>query len=654
MGADNASHRAEERLRILQIFAYRLGHLVQPGGAASDIPIGSANRTEKPLSAPTTSQPPQTARRQRGTSIPSLGLAAVIILVASLGAMSWWAARAEHEAVEATRTRQVRTFAPVLARTAEQMLQAGELSALRRTLIEVARDWKLSTCRIVLAENQVLADADPKKINVIQLPDHWAASPDPVIALDGPRWNCPVAVSGHGIARLEIAAAPNAIAAPWESQAGIGIIGASTLVLLLLLYRRAQSSVRPLWVVRDALLAAAAGEQEPQRLELDARLGPEAEGWNRLLDETKRLRQQARGEAVAEALAPHRQSGGGLDAAFDVMSHGLVLLDSHLKVRFVNGAATVYLRLDRKEVIGRDVAEVVKEKPVLDAVEEVTRGSAQGTKIVELTRQGETEAVLRFSVRRMRKGDVASAMLVIEDITQQRVADEARNNFIAQVAHELRAPLTNIRLYVESAIEVGDSEPAIRGNALNVINQESRRLERIIGEMLSISEIEAGSLRVRKDDVHLDALLEETRMDFEPQARDKQVALEFLLPPKLPVIQGDRDKLALTVHNLVGNAIKYTPAGGKVTVRLEAARGRVNIDVADTGIGIKPEELERVFERFYRAKDERVSRITGTGLGLTLAREVARLHGGEVAVESQINQGSTFTLTLPLPEGGEA
>jgi PAS domain S-box-containing protein len=606
------------------------------------------------LIAPPTPQQPQTARRRNRASIPSLGLAAVIILVACMGGMSWWAARAEHEAFESTRARQVRTFAPVLGRTAEQMLASGELSALRRTLMEVARDWKLSTCRIVLSEGQVLADADPRKINVVHLPDHWTASPEPALALDGPRWNCPVPVPGHGIARLEIAAAPNAIAAPWETQAGIGIIGASTLALLLLVYRRAQSSIRPLWAVRDALLAAAAGEQEPQRLELDARLGPEAQGWNRLLDETKRLRQQARGEAVAEAIAPQRQSGGELDAAFDVMSHGLVLLDSRLKVRFANGAATVYLRLDRKDVIGRDVAEVVKEKAVLDAVQEMTHGSTQGPKVVELTRQGESEAVLRFIVRRMRKGDIATAMLVIEDITQQRVADEARNNFIAQVAHELRAPLTNIRLYVESAIDAGDSEPAVRGNALNVINQESRRLERIIGEMLSISEIEAGSLRIHKDDVHLEALLEETRQDFEPQARDKQVALEFLLPPKLPVIQGDRDKLALTVHNLVGNAIKYTPAGGKVTVRVEASRGHLNIEVADTGIGIKPEELERVFERFYRSKDERVSKITGTGLGLTLAREVARLHGGDVTAESQINQGSTFTLTLPLPEGGEA
>jgi signal transduction histidine kinase len=605
----------------------------------------------------TTSAQPQASppiRRRRQPGIVGLALAAVVILVACLGAMSWWSARAERQAFESSRAAQVKIFTPVLARTAEQMLAAGELSNLRSLLIEVSREWKLSACRLVLSDNQVIADADPKKINVLTLPDHWVAAAPPAPTLNRQSWSCAVPVAGHGVARLEVVAASDAVAAPWETQAGVGTIGIFTLALLLLVYRKARSSIRPLWMVREALLSAAAGEQEPERLVLDERLGPEAEGWNRLLGETKKLRQQARGEAVAEALAPHRQSDGELDAAFDVMSHGLVLLDARLKVRFANGAATVYLRLDRKEVIGRDISEVIRDRAILDAVRDVTDGAAQGTKVVELNREGETNAVLRFSVRRMRKGDVATAMLMIEDVTQQRVADEARNNFIAQVSHELRAPLTNIRLYVESAIEGGASDPTIRDSALNVINQESRRLERIIGEMLSISEIEAGSLRIQKDDVHLDVLLEEIRLDFEPQAREKQLTLEFQMPPKLPVIQGDRDKLAMTLHNLVGNAIKYTPAGGKVTVRPEVNRQQLEIEVADTGIGIKPDQLERVFERFYRARDERVSKITGTGLGLTLAREVARLHGGDVTAESKINQGSRFTLVLPLPNGGEA
>lgn len=602
----------------------------------------------------------QPVRRRPIAGAGRLGLAALVVLIASIGTMSWWAARSEHEAFASARTQQIRTLAPVLGRSAEQMLAAGELSPLRRTLIEVARDWRLSTCRIVLGDGQVIADADPKKINVVPLPDRWVASTPGAEALVLGTWSYAVPVAGHGVARLELAAAPQAMDAPWESQAGMGMIGAATLALLLLIYRRAQAGIRPLAVVREALLAVAAGEEEPERLAVDARLGAEAEGWNRLMAQTKRLREQARGDAAAEALTPRQQQrqqagSGELDAAFDVMSHGLLLLDARSRVRFANGAATVYLGTERQGAVGRDVAEIIPERAVIDAVREVGEGAAQGPRTIEVRRGGDAADVLRFVIRRMRKGDVASVMIVVEDVTQQRVADEARNNFVAQVAHELRAPLTNIRLYVESAIDADEDDQAARGNALNVINQESRRLERIIGEMLSISEIEAGSLRVHKDDVHLDVLLAEARVDFEPQAKKKRITLEFLMPPKLPVLQGDRDKLAMAVHNLVGNAIKYTPAGGKVTVRPEVKRQQVQIEIVDTGIGIKPDELEKVFDRFYRSRDERVSKITGTGLGLTLAREVARLHGGDVTAESQVNQGSTFTLTLPLPGGvGEA
>src|SRR5436305_299934 len=120
------------------------------------------------------------------------------------------------------------------------------------------------------------------------------------------------------------------------------------------------------------------------------------------------------------------------------------------------------------------------------------------------------------------------------------------------------------------------------------------------------------------------------------------------LPPKLPVIRGDRDKITLALHNLMGNALKYTPDGGKVTLEVEVDGKNVSISVTDTGIGISPDDAERIFERFYRAKDPRVAKITGTGLGLTLAREVVRMHGGDITVESQIDQGSTFTMPLPV------
>jgi two-component system sensor histidine kinase VicK len=184
--------------------------------------------------------------------------------------------------------------------------------------------------------------------------------------------------------------------------------------------------------------------------------------------------------------------------------------------------------------------------------------------------------------------------------------------------------------------------------AFNVLNREARRLERMVSEMLSVAEIEAGSMRLSNDDVKLDRVFSELETDFKPFAAEKQINLTFALPPKLPDFFADRDRLTLAIHNLVGNAIKYTPAGGSVTVTLSGDGGKLNIDVTDTGIGITQAELAPIFDRFYRAKDPRVANITGSGLGLALAREVARLHGGDVTVQSELNKGSTFTLSVPL------
>jgi signal transduction histidine kinase len=241
-------------------------------------------------------------------------------------------------------------------------------------------------------------------------------------------------------------------------------------------------------------------------------------------------------------------------------------------------------------------------------------------------------------------------MIIIEDITQQRVAEESRNAFVAQATHELRTPLTNIRLYTEMALDEGKDNPEIRANSLNIINQEVFRLDRMVNDILSISEIEAGTFSLRKDDVRLEDLFKQIREDYAAQAAEKRITLTFNFPPKLPVIKADKDKINLALHNLLGNALKYTLDGGQVNVTIAADRGRLTVDVADSGIGISEEDCQRVFEKFYRAKDLRVAQIKGSGLGLAIAREVIRLHGGDITVHSVPDKGSTFTLAMPIPE----
>jgi PAS domain S-box-containing protein len=560
----------------------------------------------------------------------------------SLMATAWWALRAQQNSLIAARDQRVELIGSMLSQDAEAMLGANDLSRLRRVVVETARTWGLSSCRVLLGRNQVLADADPRNINVSALPATW----EPNGTAEAAAREFRVEIPAHPAARLEIV--PTGLSADyWQTSAGIGAVGSLMLASLLLLYRQARSRLRPLWVVREALLATSTGQWAPERLEVDPLLGPEAVAWNKLLDRT-RQRQGVVSKATATAGGPREPASADLDAACDSMTDGLLLVDSRLRIKFANGAAAVYLRAKREQLLGRGCADVLKDEKLSQATQSVATGASQRSITVEIERkEDEGSGVLRFTVRHVRKGDGAAAMIVIEDITQQRIADVARNNFVAQVAHELRTPLTNIRLYVETAIENDKADAAIVQNALNVINQESRRLERTVSEMLSVSEIEAGSLRLRRDDVHLDVLLQETKTDFDEQAREKQITLSVSLPPKVPVVQGDRDKIALAIHNLVGNGLKYTPRGGRVSVTLSMEKAKAAIEVADSGIGIRPEEQELVFDRFYRSKDERVGKITGTGLGLTLAREIARLHGGDVTLESEINKGSTFTLWLP-------
>ncbi len=552
-----------------------------------------------------------------------------------------------------SRTDQVRVVGALLSQSAESMLQANELSALRRMVADAGRNYQLSTCRIVLGEDQVIADAEPGKINVRTLPVSWSAgvAVEPQADEHSIALSYPLRVSGRGGARLELAATlVDRRWLFWEAQTGTAMIGAVALATLLLVYRQLRSRLVAVGAIREALLAIGMGETSTETLCVDQGLGVEATAWNRLLTDQDKLKKKAVAERTIERLEARRGIKSDSDAAWDAIPQGLVLVNADMTVKAANGAAAVLLKRRREELPGSQIRETLKDEKVLEPIRSIANGETQRPVIVEVERQGDSGVgVLRFSVRPVRKEDTASAMLVIEDITQQRIAEQARNSFIAQVTHELRTPLTNIRLYVETAIEDGETNPAVRSNCLNVINLESRRLERIVSEMLSVAEIEAGSFKVKKDDVYIDVMLDELKTDYTAQATEKTISLEFKRSPKLPKLQGDRDKIALALHNLIGNALKYTPSGGKVTVVTDTRDGQLMVDVIDTGIGIKPDEAERIFEKFYRSPDPRVGKITGTGLGLTLAREVVRLHGGDITLQSQLNHGSKFTAVFPIP-----
>ena len=642
-----------------------------PGGPAVVSPGDAIGASA--LALPTSALPGDSAAgtggvlARREAMLVSAALTLAVALLAGLAVVSGWATRGQAAEATAAQADRVKLVGESLAAGLEPLLAGDDLAGVRRLVNDAATSHSLLLCRVVLPNGKVAAAANAaERVTIVILPEKWTEKTPPAEAepIAGTVAHTqPLHVAGRGVAFLQLSSGvPDDGARRLTALAAVGGGGAFAMGTCLVAYRRGRNYRRATAAVREALLSAfGRPEGGAAALPLDPQLGVEAVAWNALLADREHGRKDARAERAREALGRRRKGRGDLDAACDAMSQGLILIDDQMRVKYANGAAAALLRVDRDKLASGDVTDLIRADAVTKAVREVVSGTTRRRAVVDVERNdaptsgaanaapgGGAVGLLRFTIRPVRREDVASAMIIVDDITQARAAEEARHAFVAQVAHELRTPLTNIRLYVETAIEDGESDPAIRAQALNVINGEARRLERVVGEMLSVAEIEAGQFKLKSDDVRLDALFEELKNDYQEQAKERKHTLTFLLPPKLPVLTGDRDKVACALHNLVGNALKYTPDGGSVTVRVEADEKRLAVAVADTGIGIAPEDQEKVFERFYRANDKRVAKITGTGLGLPIAREVARLHGGDVTLDSQLDRGSTFTLTLPV------
>jgi PAS domain S-box-containing protein len=585
-------------------------------------------------------------------------LSAGVVLTGAAGA-GWWMVRSERAADESARDAAMTGQLEAVSEAVAVSLAADDLTGLRRLVAAIGAAEVGGRALVRLPNGAVVADSAREAELIQTLPESWDS---PVEAQIEPAPNVrrgEVRLAGRGRLDVEVhgpevvrTAGLLGLAGPDAPMlGGLALVGAVGLAMTLASARRLRGRAGGLAAVRDALLLAAAGERDREALEVADAFGPEAQAWNTVLDECERLRAAALERRVGNDLRGRSRGGGSLQSACDAMPHGLVMVDGQLRVTYANGAAAVFFGADRDKLGGRDLSELLTDAQGVALVRSVACERTSQRGVIEIVRGDPSDpaaATLRLTVRSVRREDNAAAMLTLEDITQQKASERARNALLAQATHELRTPLTNIRLYVEQAVDEGENDPAIRGKALNVINQEARRLERIVADMLSVSEIEAGSVTVRKGDVRLEQLFESMRDDYTAQAKDKEIAIAFELPPKMPVIQADRDKLTLAIHNLLGNALKYTPKGGTVTLRADASdAGDLRIDVVDTGIGIADDELEKVFERFYRSKDGRISTVTGTGIGLSLARELIRMHGGDIVVESELNTGSTFSIVLP-------
>lgn len=235
-----------------------------------------------------------------------------------------------------------------------------------------------------------------------------------------------------------------------------------------------------------------------------------------------------------------------------------------------------------------------------------------------------------------------------------RELSEMKEEFLALTTHDLRSPLTVISGVISffTSGRLGELTPEQK-NMVAMMERNAQSLIELVNDLLDASKLESGTMRLELASIELRGLLDELRETMEPLAREKGLRMEEALPPDLPLIEADRAKLRRILVNLVSNAIKFTSRGGRVTMRAAREDGLIRISVSDTGVGIAPEDVKRLFDKYEQARSRATRGEKGTGLGLYITKQLVELHGGEIKVESEVGKGSTFSFTIPAAQDTE-
>lgn len=340
------------------------------------------------------------------------------------------------------------------------------------------------------------------------------------------------------------------------------------------------------------------------------------------------------------------------EAIFNSMVEGLLLLDERGRVQIANRAFANLFEL-RGEFAGKTVLEVLRLHELAEMVERL--GPDRPWTSREMRMPGIVELWLRISAAAIlsSEGKRQGTILVFHNLTRLKQLERTREEFIANVSHELRTPLSHIKGYVETLLDGAKNDPEVSTRFLETIARNTERLKLLIEDLLTISELESGRVKLNLQAVELRSVVSKVFDDFKSHAEARTIVLANEVPD-LPV-NADPVRLEQVLSNLVDNAIKYGRRGGRVSVGAQSADdAKVEIFVKDDGAGLPAEALERVFERFYRVDKARAREQGGTGLGLSIVKHIVQGHGGRVWARSEPGKGATFCFTLPAVEQNES
>jgi signal transduction histidine kinase len=490
---------------------------------------------------------------------------------------------------------------------------------------------------LIAPNGRVVGDSDVPPSELSAIESH-ANRPEILAALDtGAGWARRASVSvGHeqlyvatraprGVARVSLDAAEiDGVArqAQWSvlMAGAIALLGAAVLAVLF-----ARGIARPVAQLRDVAQALAAGDRSRRpALAAPGEVGDLAIAIHRMAEQIDNRLGALETEEVL------------LDATLESLSEGVIVVDRARRVVRANASARRLLAIDDPLPFTTD--RLPRDRPVRDALAEALDGGEIDE--MELTLGGRTLLVRASSL------GVAGAVLTLRDVTAGRRLEATRRDFVANVSHELKTPLTVIGGFAET-LHDDDIEPAQRRRFADAIQTSAQRMQRLVDDLLDLSRIESGGWKPSPAALDLPAIIGDALLPCRPAAERKGIALEAAIPPGLTTIYADATAVRQILGNLVDNAIRYT-AEGRITVFAEAAPGGVWLGVRDTGVGIAPEHLSRIFERFYRVDAARSREAGGTGLGLAIVKHLTEAHGGQVRAESTPGRGTTIAAFLPM------
>lgn len=338
-----------------------------------------------------------------------------------------------------------------------------------------------------------------------------------------------------------------------------------------------------------------------------------------------------------------------LDTIFSYMEDGVLAIDTKWNIIHANPVALKILKLEDKDINNIKYDDVMKKIDNRNLMLKKAKenddfdNSLEGNEIVEID---SSVYNIRYAPFRNERNGIGGLIIVFQDITEQHKLDNMRKEFVANVSHELKTPITTIKSYAETLLDNGMDEE-ISYQFLTVIDNECDRMARIVKDLLQLSNLDYKKTKWNKKNLSIEKLLKDVVMKVELQAKEKEHTIFMNVEENMPNIVVDKDGIEQVILNVLSNSIKYTPNGGNIQILAREENDKVVITVKDDGIGIPEEDQDRIFERFYRVDKARSRELGGTGLGLSIAKQIVEAHGGDIDMKSKYNEGTEVSIILP-------